>query len=72
MVPKRTNFTVWVARAGSGREWYQNESIPPSGQQGPDLVENGTKINQFRRLGGQGPARDGFSNILVPYWALLK
>ena len=54
LVPKWTNFTVWAARARSGRKWYQNGPIPPSGQQGPDLVENGTKMNQFHRQGGQG------------------
>ena len=35
MVPKWTNSTVWAARAWSGRKWYQNEPISPSGRPGP-------------------------------------
>jgi len=53
-VPKWTNFTIWAARARSGRKWYQNGPISPSGRPGPDLVENGTKMDQFHRLGSKG------------------
>ena len=40
-------------RARSARKCYQNRQISASGRPGPDLLENGTEMDQFQQLGAQ-------------------